>query len=125
MRWLKWAGVVFLALVVLGALLPEPPWEVGLEAVARDKVRERLRDAASADFRNVRVYLGRSDQERAVCGEVNARNGFGGQAGYQGFLVLIRREGDRMLASPAVLQEAHPKLWDTMKRESCARPVSP
>jgi hypothetical protein len=45
-----------------------------------------LRDPASAAFRN--VFLQRRSGRIEICGEVNARNGFGGLAGYQPFAVV-------------------------------------
>lgn len=47
---------------------------------AEDSVREKLRDPPSAQFRN--VHVNRLDS-KTVCGEVNAKNAFGG---YQGFM---------------------------------------
>jgi len=51
---------------------------------AQDSVRSRLKDAASAEFRSVaiRQYKGAP----LVCGEVNAKNSFGGYGGYQKFI---------------------------------------
>lgn len=53
--------------------------------VAQKAVKGRLRDPESAMFRNEQV--GRKDgQAVVICGEVNARNGFGGMTGYQRFM---------------------------------------
>lgn len=58
-------------------------------------VASRLRDPASASYRRQTVeYRG---QDRIVCGEVNARNGLGGMAGFSKFLVVdqaVFMEGD-------------------------------
>jgi hypothetical protein len=43
-----------------------------------------LKDPESADFRDVVVV--HKGQWRTVCGEVNAKNGFGGYTGYSEFL---------------------------------------
>jgi len=48
---------------------------------AQEAVKRRLRDPESAQFRDVR----RCDKPNAVHGEVNARNGYGGYAGFSAF----------------------------------------
>jgi hypothetical protein len=52
--------------------------------VARDAVRERLRDPSSAEFRNEKI--GSYQGAEVVCGEVNSANGFGGMSGYQRYI---------------------------------------
>jgi hypothetical protein len=51
---------------------------------AKESVRTQLKDAESAEFRNVAIrdYKGAP----LVCGEVNAKNSFGGYSGYQQFV---------------------------------------
>jgi hypothetical protein len=49
---------------------------------AEDAVKGKLRDPSSAQFRN--VHLNKIDSN-TVCGEVNAKNAFGGYAGYMRF----------------------------------------
>lgn len=51
---------------------------------AQDRVQAELRDPGSAEFLNVSIpHEGIS----TVCGNVNARNGFGGMSGAQRFIV--------------------------------------
>ena len=45
-----------------------------------------MRDPDSADFRNFGYYSG--GKTPAVCGEVNAKNAFGGFTGYERFVAL-------------------------------------
>ncbi len=52
---------------------------------AREAVKGQLRDPGSAEFRGLRL----ADQN-TVCGEVNAKNGFGGYSGWQSFVVGTR-----------------------------------
>lgn len=61
------------------------------ETRAKDAVRGRLRDPYSAEFRN--IYRAGD----TVCGQVNARNGFGGMAGYAPFIVA---PGDVHIGEP-------------------------
>jgi len=56
-------------------------------AAAQSRVAAELKDPSSAQFRNVEQVGDR------VCGEVNARNSFGGYAGFQQFYV----KGDEVL----------------------------
>ena len=51
---------------------------------SQDAIRARLKDPDSAEFRNVRFYSGGSTP--VACGEVNAKNGFGGKSGYERFI---------------------------------------
>lgn len=48
------------------------------------RIKSRLKDPNAAQFRN--VYVARSLGMPIVCGEVNARNSFGGYGGYQRFI---------------------------------------
>ncbi len=52
--------------------------------VTQDGVRSRLKDPASAEFRN--VLFKRHEGTPIVCGEVNSKNGFGGYTGFQHFV---------------------------------------
>lgn len=49
---------------------------------AREIVKTQLRDPGSAQFRGLRLK-----DSNTVCGEVNAKNGFGGYSGWQSFVV--------------------------------------
>lgn len=66
---------------------PETPAEV---LAAQEAVKLKLKDPASAQFRNVK------SKGYSVCGEVNAKNGFGGYTGYTRFTYLPSR-GDATL----------------------------
>lgn len=63
--------------------------------VMEDKVRGRLKDPSSAKFSNSRVY--RAIGAPLVCGDVNAKNSYGGYSGDKGFIAggsLIYMEQD-------------------------------
>lgn len=55
---------------------------------AKLSVRESLRDPESAQFRNLRVK--EKPSGAIVCGEVNAKNGFGGYEGFERFVYQER-----------------------------------
>ena len=59
--------------------------------LGKDMVREKLKDPDSARFRNVFFNRGR-DNVPIACGEVNARNSFGGYTGFERFLSAGSRD---------------------------------
>jgi hypothetical protein len=48
---------------------------------AKYAVEKQLKDPLSAQYRNIREYY-----PNVVCGEVNAKNGHGGYAGFESFM---------------------------------------
>ena len=62
------------------------PSDADLQVSAQMAVQAQLRDPGSAQFRDVVVV--RQDSSTAVCGEVNAKNGFGGYIGYSSFVAI-------------------------------------
>ena len=62
---------------------------------------QTMRDPTSATFRNVFLYKrvnAKPGHQVTVCGEVNARNGYGGLTGFQQFML----SGDRVYVGNAV-----------------------
>lgn len=59
------------------------------QATAQSAVAARLRDPMSAQFQDVVGYA-LPDGGRIVCGQLNARNGFGGYNGFAPFYVRLR-----------------------------------
>jgi hypothetical protein len=53
-------------------------------SAGKDAIRTQLKDPESATFRNVHFYSGGGTP--VVCGEINARNGFGGYTGFERFV---------------------------------------
>lgn len=92
-------GFAALPVIVIGMSMvetekkPEPKTAAGLTQGqtfsmverAKDAVRKRLKDPASAEFRGVRYHEGKEGLPM-VCGEVNAKNAFGGRAGFEHFV---------------------------------------
>ena len=52
---------------------------------AREEMKRNLNDSASAEFRGEKVY--RLPDNTVVCGEVNAKNSYGGYAGFSKYVV--------------------------------------
>jgi hypothetical protein len=66
-----------------------PEWEKARKEAAyidlnKDQVKERLKDPDSAQFRD--VFVSNTGGLPVVCGEVNAKNSFGGYGGFQRFI---------------------------------------
>lgn len=53
--------------------------------VGKDAVRAKLKDPKSAEFKDVYFFRGK-DGVPMTCGQVNAKNGFGGYAGFKRFV---------------------------------------
>lgn len=54
------------------------------KTAAMDSVKRTLKDPASARFQNLRVQT--HPEGKIVCGEVNAKNSFGGYVGFRQFI---------------------------------------
>lgn len=78
-------------------------------AVYQSAVADTLRDPESARFRNVRVVR-KADGSDALCGELNAKNVYGGYVGYAPFYAPMVTAKDKAIAelwwSPSVGLEA-------------------
>ena len=110
---------IFFGLVAIGALNDNksPPttvdpekdkaaWKYASVQIAEKNIKYLLKDAESAQFREVGVIIPAQLNTKTmgvVCGEVNAKNGFGGYTGYKKFVVLagipIVDSGDRAFAN--------------------------
>ncbi len=102
-------GIValFAILAAIGSCLPDPPPSPPSDdqfiQAAKDSVSATLRDPSSAQFGEISVY--HHGDQVAVCGTVNARNGFGGMAGAERFFVsgsVAMTEGQDRQAFPLV-----------------------
>lgn len=75
-------------------LKPLPPVSLSAPQIAavETAVREGLKDPQSAQFRNVKG--GQNGGSVTVCGEVNARNSYGGYPGFSPFIGLLAAQKD-------------------------------
>lgn len=80
--------------------------EIKLQRLVRSYVSQHLKDPDSAKFRN----------QHGMCGEVNAKNGFGGYTGYVRFMAAsedrVFMEDDARLA-PGAFDEAWGSVCST------------
>ena len=74
----KQALVIFIAVAAVGCSV-ESKYSEPLQ-----KLRDSMKDPGSVEFRNVRESIYQGDAY--VCGEVNAKNGFGAYVGYKRFV---------------------------------------
>lgn len=63
------------------------------EGALKESMDEHLKDASSARFRNIQYKPSNAAGMWNMCGEVNAKNSFGGYGGYEPFLGFVVREG--------------------------------
>jgi hypothetical protein len=66
-------------------------------AVYQSAVADTLRDPESARFRGVRVVR-EADGSDALCGELNAKNAYGGYVGYEPFYSPLVEVGNKAVA---------------------------
>jgi hypothetical protein len=78
------SSLVVAALIVLAPIASARTAKPSELAVIKPVVSAGLRDPESARFRSVR--FGAGENSSLVCGEVNAKNGFGGYAGFTTFV---------------------------------------
>ncbi|KTE19780.1 hypothetical protein ATE67_14210 [Sphingopyxis sp. H050] len=101
-RELGWFAAMLVGAVILSNVLPRhsssPPPKAETEissfadvgkqnawiAASQISIKGRLKDPDSAEFRNVHFYSG--GKTAVACGEVNAKNSFGGYSGYERFV---------------------------------------
>ena len=78
--------------------------------MSQDAIKERLRDPDSADFRNTRFYSG--GKVPVVCGEVNAKNAFGGFTGFERFIASGDNTEIAFLESDLAAGESLDEAWN-------------
>lgn len=96
-------------LVLLVAFFLSAPLRADeLPKVNADEIREaladRLKDPYSAQFRKMRFFDGMGDVWK-FCGEVNAKNSYGGYTGYTKFSGMAIKDGDKVEYTVTALGE--------------------
>ena len=84
-----------------------------MESLAFDAVKSRLKDPASALFKDVAAHE-TSKGAIAVCGQVNSKNSFGGYGGFEGF--ITNGLPNFTLLQSDILPD---KRWREMWRKAC------
>jgi hypothetical protein len=111
------AAAAFACLMAHGVALPAPPDDALIKRLRQHAI-ERLKDADSARFRH--EFLSSAEDGSAVrslCGEVNAKNGYGGYTGFSGFIVTT----EELVVFQATEGRAFEHIWPVW----CSRPLSP
>ena len=75
------------ALIKLNFIILKDKEDEELIKLAQDDIMEELIDPDSANFRNEKII--RNDNGLYVCGEVNAKNSFGGYVGFKPYFSAI------------------------------------
>jgi hypothetical protein len=65
--------------------------ESGVEDAMKTALGEALNDPESARFRKIKA-MWRDELGIGVCGELNAKNGFGGYVGYRPFVAVLGKD---------------------------------
>ena len=107
MLFSKSAGFAFAALLLAGcAGVDKVGPEVSLPQAVQDAVAKsvanQMKDPNSAEFRNWHAF--ESQNGLLVCGEINAKNSFGGYAGFTHFVAHASPDG--RLLTPSALASA-------------------
>lgn len=87
--------------------------QIGWMQKCEQLVRGMLRDPESAKFRNLYFRMAdvRGQRIPVTCGEVNAKNGFGGYGGYEQFVSAGSRQ--------TTFLSSQSKDWPTIWRMLC------
>jgi hypothetical protein len=84
--------IALIGLLALSAAAPRPTHkaapDAALFAEAKRVTADNMRDPDSARFRNLRKVRSDFEQGWKVCGEVNAKNAYGGYVGYTSFVYI-------------------------------------
>lgn len=74
--------------------------------IGKEAIKSQLKDPDSAKFRNVAFYSGGGIP--IACGEVNAKNGFGGYGGFERFVAA----GDQLAFLESQVSDGIGPVWD-------------
>lgn len=116
---MKWTAMVLVALAINQPALAATLNTNKVMASAKANVARDLKDPASAQFRDVKVVMSTSEKDPkqkiyAVCGEVNAKNSFGGYVGYQRFVAAVTAD-----LQDTALATVEPTLVESLWRNWC------
>lgn len=109
MRFVVVIGAVIGALCLPLSSFAQSPPKLD-EKLLREAMADRLKDAESAKFKSVK-YAQESPGLWKMCGDVNAKNTYGGYAGFTRFYALVSKDGKK---PPFYMVMAIGDLADTM-----------
>lgn len=119
MRKSLWSISHAMFLAAISAQVSGAPKDDHLAFIAQAKkaVADQMRDPDSVKFRDVALYRQLESKELALCGEFNAKNGYGAYVGYRRFYVsesggakLEPDDGDNDLFGVLRLSYCHAKV---------------
>ncbi len=88
-RGMKKLIVMALSIIVLSGC---KPGEEKATEIAKNEISSEMKDPESVRFRNIKYIKSNDDNDYVkgtVCGEYNAKNGYGAYTGYKPFLINI------------------------------------
>jgi ribosomal protein L40E len=92
-------------------------WKYASVSIAEQRLKYYLKNADSAEFRNVGVIIPSKLDTKipgVVCGEVNAKTGFGGYGGFTKFLVI---------AGIPAIDERNPSFYKLWNKVCANKPI--
>lgn len=93
-----------------------------LIALAKADVAKEFKDPDSVNFRNMQVEKNPpTSGVMYVCGEINAKNGFGAYVGYEKFYSRLEGQGSNITAKYSVLQETAVEQGSWFYPSGCSR----
>lgn len=124
MKKVLWVVVIAVAALVIFVMM-RPANGNDAKEFAKSAVLSTLRDAESARFRNLEYHHLRDRKtggiEGDVCGEVNAKNGFGAYGGYKKFIVGVKvwDRGRSSLYTQPIINSDGVTAFDNLWNERC------
>lgn len=110
----KNAKLIVLALAALPMLVGCKPGEDKAIDLAQKEIAMDMKDPDSAKFRFVRVVQTKENEDGTVmalvCGQVNAKNGFGAYAGFHSFMIDLSMKPKGFFDKSVTYKVGHKKL---------------
>lgn len=93
-------AAVLLPVAVLAQVRPGTESEI---AIIQKAMESRLKDPDSMRLQNVRFAPNKTEGMQTVCGEVNAKNSYGGYVGFRGFYAVYIANSNKGTPVAAVI----------------------
>lgn len=114
---MKQGIISFTLIAIILAGCGKNPEEQAITLVKSD-VSNYFKDPSSTMFRNV-VSVDRGNSQWAVCGEVNAKNGFGGYVGYIQFYGETQIQDSTMVATSSIPRTPEENAMWAYREKNC------
>lgn len=95
MRFFAPIFVVLMAFAAVGTAHAQVPPKLDEKAL-RVAMEDALKDADSAKFKDIQYKAGETPGAWTMCGSVNAKNAYGGYAGFERFAGFVAKDGKKV-----------------------------